>query len=538
MSDMKPTVSSGKRISGIWFVPIIALLLGIWVVVYGMMNEGPEFQVSFESADDLEAGKTKVKLLSVDIGQVESVALTPDASGVLVTLKLDKDYKHLLTDDTRFWVERVRIGAAGVSGLGTILSGAYIKLSPGESDKQRREFVGLESPPLTEAGAPGVRLVLESDQAGSVSSGDAVLYNGYQVGRVENMQFDQDSQKIRYDIFIDAPYHRLVSQSVRFWNISGISLSASAEGFKVHAGSLETILLGGVAFGEAEGVPVGVPVANETVFALYNSEQQAMEQPYRFSTRYAVSFNQSVGGLVPGAPVEYRGIKVGRVERLLLKEMAHQNRSADGGGTPIAVLIRLEPGRMGVGDSQEGITRMKMGIALGVGNGLRASLESGNLLTGSLLVNLDFHPGLASAQVGEYQSYPTIPTITGGLGQIEQSVTRLLEKLNKLPMEDTFIGANVALARLDESLASLDQILDADATRKLPEQLGTTLVSLRRTLDGLSPDSPIYEELSNSLYELNETLKQFEELTRSLSATATMLPTPDQKDPTPEAKRL
>ncbi|HIM08125.1 MAG TPA: MCE family protein, partial [Gammaproteobacteria bacterium] len=254
MSESKPVVSS-VGLSTIWIIPSLAILLGIWMVVYSFMNEGPKLEISFNNADGLTAGKTKLKYLSVDIGQVESVTLNADASGIIVKAKLEKEHKHLLKDDTRFWVEKARIGTGGVSGLSTILSGAYIKLALGNKDLAGpAKYVGLEVPPLTEAGAPGARLVIEAESASSVGIGDSVLYHDYVVGRVESMRFDQKKEKISYAVFIDAPYHKLLNTSVRFWNNSGFSLTASAEGVNFRAGSLETILSGGISFGIPEGI--------------------------------------------------------------------------------------------------------------------------------------------------------------------------------------------------------------------------------------------------------------------------------------------
>lgn len=528
MNDLTPDISKSKTFSTIWIVPIVAMLLGIWMVIYTLMGEGPEFHISFKNADDLVAGKTKVKLLSVDIGQVETISLNPDASGVVVTVKLEKEHKDLLRDDTRFWVERARVGAGGISGLGTLLSGAYIKLGTGTGKPGHRNYVALEEPPLTAIGAPGIRLILESNEVASIDPGDSVLYKGYIVGRVESMLFDEKSQKIRYDVFIDAPFHKLVNSAVRFWNVSGISLSASAEGFNVSAEALDTIISGGIAFGIPPGTPTGEQVKDSTVFNIYDNYQDTLEINYQQRHLYVVQFSQSVSGLLPGAPVEYRGINIGRVERLMIKEMV-LNATGES-AQPIPVLIYLEPGRFELGDDLAAKEAMRQNIILGVSIGLRATLQSGNLLTGSLYVNLDFYPNEKAAELGEFNQYATIPTISGGFEKIQQSVSQLLDKLNALPLENTVNSANSALEQLDQSLASLDKILSAESTRALPAQLNAVL-------EGLSPGSPAYQELSSTLYQLNNTLQDFEELSESLAASATLLPSPDSQDPIPEAKR-
>ncbi len=529
MSDMQPNISSSsKKLSSIWILPIVALLLGVWMVIQTLMNEGPEIKISFENADGLVAGKTKVKLLNVDIGQVEAVTLNPDASGVIVTVGLEKEHKDLLREDTQFWVERARIGAGGISGLGTILSGAFIKVGPGDGKPGRKEYTGLELPPLTDLQAPGIRLTLESDRVGSINSGDAVLYKGYKVGRVESMSFNSPTQTIRYDVFIDAPFHKLINTSVRFWNISGVSMKVSAEGFNVNAEALDTIISGGITFGETPGLPPGKPVEPGSVFRIYDNYDQTLIPDYQFGEYFVVEFSQNISGLLPGAPVEYRGIKIGTVERLMIKELLID--SMKGRGSAIPVLIYVEPARLGLEDTAKNTAMLRGSVVTGVTNGLRATLQSGNLLTGSLYVNLDYYPNEDPAELGEFAGYTTIPTISGGLDKIQQSLAQLLDKVNALPLENTVENANNALGNLDTTLASLDKILASESTQAIPQQLNATL-------EGLSPGSQAYQELNSALYELNKTLQNLSDLSESLSESATLLPSPEVTDPTPEANR-
>jgi paraquat-inducible protein B len=406
-------------------------------------------------------------------------------------------------------------------------------------------------PPLTEADAPGARLVIEAESASSVSVGDSVLYNDYVVGRVESMEFDHKKEKISYGVFIDAPYHKLLNSSVRFWNISGFSLTASAEGVSFDTGSLETILSGGISFGVPEGMPVGSSVKNGTAFKLYSNYNDTLEKTYRYGEYYVVSFKQNLGGLVPGAPVQYRGITIGRVERILMKEMVTQGTNSMGRAIP--VLIYLEPGRLALGDDIEGKNQLTSVVTKGVEHGLRATLASGNLLTGSLLVSLDYFPDEEKAKLGSFNEYQVIPSISGGLEQIQHSVAKFLKKLNSLPLEKIASSSDQAFSQLDESLTSLNTLLSSEDmknipiqiskatkalnTEDIPKKLASVLDSLKRTLDGLSPDSAVYEDLDNTLYELNDALQGVEELTKSLSEVSSILPSADIIDPEPEVTK-
>ncbi|GAB3092255.1 MCE family protein [Aestuariicella hydrocarbonica] len=479
MSETEPTIRPKRAISKVWLIPLVALALGVWMLFYGYTNQGPSFQIQFNNADDLVAGKTKIKLLSVDVGMVESIGLNPEANGVIVNATLDKKYSDLLKQDTQFWVERAQIGTSGVSGLSTLLSGAYIKLLPGTSKRKQHTFTGLESAPLTNVNAPGVRLVLTSKKSSAVSTGNPVLFNGYVVGGVESKTLDETTQTIKYDVFIKAPYHQLVTDNVRFWDVSGIAMRASAKGFDVHMGSLDTLLAGGLSFSLPPDTPPGELARDGKEFHLYTSLEETLEKVYRHKVRYVISFNQPVGGVAPGAPVVFRGIPIGQVERVLLKEMM---TGPTGKGAAIPILVHIEPGRLELGDSEASAEHLKELIEKEVRSGLRASLKTGNLITGNQLVSLDYYPNVEHAELGQYEQYAQIPTTPGSLAQLQESASMLLDKFNRLPIEDTIISANQAIGQLDASLLSLEQLLQSEGVQTLPSQLNSSLNELNSTL--------------------------------------------------------
>jgi paraquat-inducible protein B len=483
MSEAQATVSSGRRFPVIWLVPIVALVLGIWMVVYTVMTEGPEVTITFSTATGIEEGKTKVRVRNVVVGMVEDVGLNEDLESVSVVAELDRDVTGLLRDGTRFWVVRPRFGAGGVSGLGTVMSGAYIELEPGTGPPTKlRDFVGLEDLPVTPVGTPGLKIVLVSNRAGSVSVGDPLLFKGFSVGRVEIMEFDPETKHVRYHVFIGVPYDALVNKATRFWNASGITMQASAEGMQLHVGSLQSLLAGGVAFRVPEGKMPLERVENGAEFLLYDSYQSAREETYRHAAEYVVRFAQSVRGLAPGAAVEYRGIPIGTVERVLLGEAVE--RMGRTSGAPIPVLIRLEPGRLGLGDSPEAVARLKQEIVEDVTRGLRARLQSGSLITGRLYVAFDFYPEEGAAKIGSYAGYPTLPTHPGGLELIERQISQVLANLGELPLDRT-------VRELNATLAELRAMAGSDAFKEIPTTLNDSLTRLERTLQS-------FEELART----------------------------------------
>ncbi|MEM1155986.1 MAG: intermembrane transport protein PqiB [Pseudomonadota bacterium] len=523
MNDLKPDIKKGRGFNPIWIVPIVAVVVGIYMVIHTKMNEGPQITISFDTAESLEAGKTKIRFRDVDIGMVEDVTLTDSMSGVVVTAKMTKNAEPLLREDTRFWVVRARVGAGSVTGLGTLLSGAYIQLDPGVGNQKERRFVGLEDPPLTPADAPGVRLVLHSEHAGSLNAGDVVVYNGFKVGRIEGITFDSQKKEVQYDAFIDAPYDDLVTTSTRFWNTSGITVTASASGVEVQTSSMETILLGGVAFGTIPGIPPGEKVSSGASFKLNRSYSELAQDPFRYRSYFVVEFSQSLRGLKSGAPVEYRGIQIGQVDRIMVQELISSGLA--GGGSAIPVLIYLEPGRLGAGDTRAMVQQMSSNVENGVAQGLRASLQTGNLITGQLYVSFDFYDDVEAVEPQEFEGYTVLPTIPTGLGQLEKQVGDLLDKVNALPLNSLLVSADNSLQTLDGTLASLtgtldslQTILDEESTQLMPEEINRTLGEIRAAVSAIAPDSAGGQSLNEAILELNRTLRNLEQFTRTLSA--------------------
>jgi len=451
-----------------------------------------------DASRDFEAGKTQIKTRNVEVGVVEDVALGDDLESVVVTARIEPSAAKLLREDTQFWVERVRVGPGGVSGLDTLLSGGFIQLAPGTGEPGHREFQGLEDPPVTPLGTPGLRFTLVSDRAGSIDTGDPVLYKGFQVGRVESARFDVESQQVLHSAFIDAPYDALVSTSTRFWEASGISFSATADGIELRMGSLRSLLLGGITFGLPEGVPPGSQVADDSSFLLFPDWDSVNDRPYNHYLEYVVAFDGSVRGLEPGAPVVYRGLPAGRVERLLLEELVAE-ADVQGEGRPIPVLVRLEPGRLRFDYSVGGVEQLRRAIESGVAHGMRATLSTGNLLTGSQLVSLDFYLDVPSAKLGTFAQRPTIPTIQTGLEGIEQKVTRLLDKLNQVPIDDVAESADETLRELARTVAELRMLVASESVQTLPGSLEESLRTLERTLQSFDDLATTIEERPSSL---------------------------------------
>src|SRR3954454_2123748 len=236
-----------RRFSVVWLVPLVAAVIAVWLAVTTLREKGPTVSVAFKTAEGLEAGKTKVRYKDIEVGTVEDVRLSGDLKGVVAVAELRKEVEPFVTEGPRWWVVRPRVGASGVSGLGTLISGAYIGLDPGRG-RRTLSFTGLEEPPPIASDVPGRRFALHADSLGSVDQGSPVYYRGLRVGQVLGRTLDENRPSFTFTVFVDAPHDRLVRDTSRFWNASGIDLSVGASGVELATESLQTILAGGLAF--------------------------------------------------------------------------------------------------------------------------------------------------------------------------------------------------------------------------------------------------------------------------------------------------
>jgi len=510
-------VKTGRSFSIIWLVPVLALLIGGWLAFKAFQEKGPTVTITFVSAEGLEAGKTKIKYKDVEIGLVEEIRLSDDLKHVLVTAELKKDTEKYLNDKTRFWVVRAQIRGGTVSGLGTLLAGAYIGIDPATGGQPTHQFTGLEVPPVVTSGLPGHHFWLRAERLGSLSVGKPVYYRQIQVGQVVSYGFSPDGQAIDLQIFIEAPHHTRVTENTRFYNASGVDVSLSAQGLKVQTESLITVLGGGLAFELPNGTPPGKEANEHAVFRLYPNRESIQEKTYTIRKHWLLIFEQSVRGLSVGAPVEMHGIKVGEVVSLELKyDVKKQNFL-------VPVVVAIEPERIrGVAENtfQSTAENPDPGLKwLVEQRNLRAQLKTGSMLTGQLLVDLAFQPRAAKAKLVYEDGYPVVPTIGGSLEQIQESVARITSRIEKIPFEQigselqqVLVEAKVTLKQAGEFAGKLNN--------ETAPQLKTTLDELQKTLVELQgtvgKDSPLNYNAKKTLEELTLTLRSLRELTETL----------------------
>ncbi|CAI1164615.1 paraquat-inducible protein B [Serratia quinivorans] len=530
-----------KRWSPVWIIPIVTALIGAWILFYHFSHQGPVVTLVTTTAEALEAGKTKIKSRSVDVGVVETVTLSDDLSKVMVQARLNSGMEKLLHQDSAFWVVKPQIGREGVSGLGTLLSGAYIELQPGNKGKDGKDnYQLLDAPPLASPDAKGLRIVLDSEKSGQLNAGDPVLFHNYRVGSVETSYFDPKLRTMRYQLFISAPYDQLVTSNVRFWKDSGVAFDMSAQGMRVEMGSLATLFSGGVSFDVPDGWDKGELAKEKAVYQLFDNQRSIQDSLYTVHKDYLMFFSDSVRGLQPGAPVEFRGIRLGTVAQVpFFKEGIEHRLNND---YRIPVLIHIEPERLKkqLGQDFDFDSSLKDAES----RGIRASLKSANLLTGSLYIDLDFNPQ-DKAWDGPHElfGYPLIPTTSGGLAQIQQKLMQTLDKINAIPLNPMIKEATKTLAEsqktmksTQKTMKSLNDIIASKEMRALPQDMQKTLQELNRSMKGFQPGSPAYNKMVGDMQRLDQVLRELQPVLHTLNdkSNALVFEAAGNNDPQPK----
>ena len=533
-------VQKVKNWSPVWIFPIVTALIGAWILFYHYSHQGPEVTLITTNAEGIEGGKTTIKSRSVDVGVVMSTTLTDDLTHVEIKARLNSGMEKLLHKDSVFWVVKPQIGREGISGLGTLLSGAYIELQPGSKGPEPSNYQLLDAPPLAPPDAKGIRVVLDSKKAGQLNPGDPVLFRGYRVGSVETSTFDPKNRSISYQLFISAPNDRLVTSNVRFWKDSGVAMDLTSAGMRVEMGSLATLFSGGVSFDVPEGVDLGQPIVEKTEFKLYDDQKSIQDSLYTQHIDYLMFFKDSVRGLQVGAPVEFRGIRLGTVAQVpYFSNRLHQALSSD---YRIPVKIQIEPERLATqfGESPD----IRGHLPALIERGLRGSLKTGNLVTGALYIDLDFYPKEpAISNVNTFDGINIIPSVSGGLAQIQQRVMETLDKFNNLPLTpmvqqatNTLSETQNTMRRLQTTLDNLNKITVSQSAQELPADMQKTLRELNRSMQGFQPGSAAYNKMVADMQRLDQVLRELQPVLKTLNekSNALVFEAKDKKDPEPK----
>ncbi len=495
-----------RRIPVIWIIPLLAIAIGGWLAWDTFSKRGPTITISFSSAEGLQAGQSQLKFKDIVLGTVQGLTLTPDHSRVHVTIATTRQAEPLLTDQTVFWVVKPRLFAGNISGLDTLLSGSYVGMMPSQTAGKRQvDFTGLEDPPIIEENVPGTAFVLKANRIGSISLGSPVFYRDIDVGEVLGWDIGDMAESVTIRAFVRAPYDKYVQDQSRFWNASGVSLKIGGNGVELQVESLRAILLGGIAFDTpAEAARSAASIAGHE-FPLFPNRETAEAASYTRKIPAVSFFNGSVRGLAAGSEVTMHGLVVGHVTNVRLAYDPAKN-------TIVApVHYEVEPERIiGVGAKAIFKTPAEAAAAV-IKRGIRASLQSSNIITGQQVVALEFVSDATPETVTMDGSDFVVPaTDSGGLGGLEASATALLDKANSIPFKQ--IGDN-----LDGILHSVNDVMNGPQLKKTLTDLSSTIGEAKGLVEHLdSGMNPTLQQLPAIAASLQKTMTSANKLVLSL----------------------
>ncbi|WP_334420904.1 intermembrane transport protein PqiB [Acinetobacter soli] len=493
----EPQKRKGKwRPALIWLIPLVALLIALSLAVKAILNTGPTIDVSFRTAEGLVAGKTTVRYKQVDIGLVRQIDLADDGSHVIAKIELRKDASQFASKDSRFWVVRPRIGTSGVSGIDTLLSGAYIEVDGGKSKEKQEEFTGLEVPPVVASDVPGKVYFLKARDLGSLDIGSPIYYRRINVGQITAYKLSQDGKSVELQTFVRSPYDKFVTTDARFWQASGVDVTLNASGFNLDTQSLASIVAGGIAFSYPESSNAGV-AANHSRFNLADSRAEALKEPDGRPKQIIMYFNHSIRGLTAGAPIDFMGLEIGNVKSINVEFNANYTQLR------MRVEALIYPSRLANGkelDPDGDIFRSF------IQQGWRAQMRTGNLLTGQNYIAFDKFPKAKPANLiirpNGVVEVPTTPTELSGL---QAQVSQIADKLTKFPLVEIGQDVRKTLKNMNTAIESTDKLVK-QLDGKVAPDLQATLTEVRKTVKSsesiLSSDAPMQQDVRRALQQM------------------------------------
>lgn len=513
MSD--PTTSTVRRskISWVWIIPLVAAIVAGFLAWRTLRDQGPQINITFRTGDGLTAGQTRVRYKAVELGRVENVRLSNDMSDVIVTVRMRTEAEPYLTENARFWVVRPRLSSGSLTGIETLVSGSYIEMDPGQAGGEAKyAFAGLETPPAVRSGEPGTTYKVSAVRLGSLSSGSPVFYRDLAVGEVLDYDIGNGLGPVTLNVFVRAPYDKLVRKGSHFWNASGVSVQIGADGLHLELASLQAVLNGGVAY-DASKDPSSPPAPAGTEFKLYRNYGQAQSATFTARQEFVAYFDSSVRGLSPGATVEFYGIQVGTVAGVDL------DFNPETAQARARVRFEVQPERITSDAALAHEDPVEVARRL-VARGMRAQLRTSSYLTGSLYLALDFDKNAPKAELTQQNGNWVIPSESGGLDNIVSALSNVAGKLERLPLDEIGANLNNTLRSASGAMTSVGELASransglSPMFARLPaitaglEQAVSRADRLFTSVDrSYGKDSEIQRELARAMVQVGDTAR-------------------------------
>lgn len=498
-SPPQPAHLRRRRFSLVWLIPLIAAAIAAYLGYRALIQQGPLLTLTFNTGEGLSAGQTQIKYKAVALGTVESIDLSSDNTKVVVTVRMNNIGARFLTTNARFWVVRPRFTPNDLSGLDTLVSGAFIAVDPGAPGGKRQTiFAGLEEPPGVRSDEPGHTFLLKTETIGLLSTGSPVFYRDIQVGEVLGYDIGNGLGPVIVSIFVRSPFDKLVRPQSHFWKSSGVTAQFQNGGFHIEFQSLQAMISGGVTFDVPPAAANSVPSPSNAEFPLYESQDDAASAGYLTKIPIVSYFETSISGLTRGAPVNILGIQVGDVTDVKLVG------DPNAGSAKVRVAMELQPERVMQAAQLAKISRPDQALQNMVNRGLRVQLETTSYVTGQKDISLAYVPGAGSAEITHEGDALVLPSQAGGLDNIVTSLSDISGKLSKVPFDK--LGDN-----LNKLLVTANGTLGSAQVKQTLSSLSDTLKNASATLNSVNQsygdDSDFQRNLEQLMNQANDAVR-------------------------------
>jgi len=527
-----PEVIESQKVqvmTSIWIVPIIALIVALWLAWQYFSELGPKVEIVFKSSAGLKIDQSHVKIRDVPIGVVKDITLLDGKKGVLVTVRLKNSAKKYLNKDTKFWIAKPQISSRGISGLDTIMSGSYIEMYSKKGEGSKRYFEGLEDPYIDKEETPGKRYNLSAPDSRDLSTGANIYYRKIKVGQLENIHLSKDGQKVDFTIFIEEAYTRFINPQTQFYRTNNLSFDFSASTFKVDVAPISNILNGGIAFSTTTKTVRDNTLDDNFIFTLYNDFSEAREKVIGFGgdavKTFQFIFDESIGKLEIGAPIEFFGFQVGHVVNIESDFDSNESkiRSVVIGLIDTSVFIDLKLGKVGEENLESAVEK-----------GLKARLSQSNPITQTLYIELIKDKKGKPKKIFPTNKYAIFPTMHSNFDGMMDKISSFTDKLNNLDLEKLLASINgliddsspevkTLLVNLNKSVKNINRLTKTKGMKNLPQTIENSLDSLTNTLNsvnlllkGDSSNSLLSAQITTMLRELTKMSKSVQRLTDKL----------------------
>ena len=457
--DIKEVEVESKRVSLVIFlIPLLALIIGGWLLYSYYSKIGPLVTITFKSSGGLEPTVSPVKFRDVKVGVVERVELLKKSEGVKVYVRIHKDAEPFLNKSTKFWIVKPEIGLGKIKGLDALMSGAYIQMYAVYGKELKKSFIGFDDTPNDLEKIDGNIYELVANQSYDLRSGSTVYYKGAVAGVIKSVSVSSDGKNVKIYLFIKKDYTKFINSTTRFYATKNFSIKMADYGINVDMASLSKILFDGVEFYTKNlSKKDSKRVKN---FYLYQNRDEATRKKLGLKREkfvdFKLKFQKGVGYLSVGSTVKLDGFKVGEVKDIVSYYDPQKSK-----------VISYVIASIDISAFENDKLRAFDGLKLAVNKGLRARLDEVNPLINSLYINLVKTDKSATLIKGG--KYYIFPTTTSTIKSLSNQIDSLVSKFSN-------IDINSVIKNLNKTLLSIKKLSSSyDKDSNFADQLSQTL---------------------------------------------------------------